>query len=168
MKVSTRKKKLNRKQKREIYRNVRRNIEKLLTYSINKKRARYSRKDHVKFLIYASLMNAFAEGISQSLDKVPLADTRLHYIKSQNREKMQEAFESQLKESIRKLKRQRRKLWKAVSIAIDWHDQMYYGDHEKTLMVNGTKPKDGSRYAFQFLTVSLLVDGERLVRTHAL
>lgn len=40
---------------------------------------------------------------------------------------------------------------------------MYYGDHVKTPMVNGTKPKDGSCYAFQFLTVSLLVDGERLV-----
>ena len=157
------KKKINRKQKREIYRNVRRNIERLLTYSINKKRARYSRRDHVKFLIYASLMNAFAEGISQSLDKVPSADTLLHYIKSQNREKMQEAFESQLKESVRKLKRQRRKLWKAISIAIDWHDQMYYGDHENTPMVNGTKPREGSSYAFQFLTVSLLVDGERLV-----
>jgi putative transposase len=157
------KKTLTRIQKREIYRKVRRNIEKLLTYSINKKRARYSRKDHIKSLIYASLMNAFAEGVSQSLDKVPSADTLLHYIKSQNREKMQQAFESQLKESIRKLKRQRRKLWKAVSIAIDWHDEMYYGDHEKTPMVNGTKPKDGSSYAFQFLTVSLLVDGERLV-----
>ncbi|MHB8701339.1 MAG: transposase [Nitrososphaerales archaeon] len=30
-------------------------------------------------------------------------------------------------------------------------------------MVNGTKPKDGSSYAFQFLTVSLLVEGLRLV-----
>jgi putative transposase len=157
------KKKLNRKQKREIYKKVRQNIERLLTYSINKKRARYSKKDHMKFLIYASLMNAFAEGVSQSLDKIPSADTLLHYIKSQNLEKMQEAFESQLEESIRILKRQRRKLWKAVSIAIDWHDEMYYGDHEKTPMVNGTKPREGSSYAFQFLTVSLLVDGERLV-----
>lgn len=156
------KKTLTRIQKREIYRNVRRNIERLLTYSINKRRARYSRKDHLKFLIYTSLMNAFAEGVSQSLDKVPSADTLLYYIKSQNREKMQEAFESQLKESIRRLKRQR-KLWKAISVAIDWHDEMYYGDHEKTPMVNGTKPKDGSSYAFQFLTVSLLVEGQRLV-----
>ncbi|MGI0081290.1 MAG: transposase, partial [Nitrososphaerales archaeon] len=155
-------KKLNRKQKRELYRKVGQNIEKLLTYSVSKRRARFSKKEHVKFLIYASLLNAFAEGISQSLDEVPSADTLLHYIKSQNREKMQEAFESQLKRNILRLKRQR-KLWKAVSIAIDWHDEMYYGDHEKTPMVNGTKPKEGSSYAFQFLTVSLLVEGERLV-----
>ncbi len=161
MKVSTRKRP-NRKQKREIYRKTRRNIERLLTYSVNKRRARFSKKDHAKFLIYASLLNAFAEGISQSLDDVPSADTLLHYVKSQDREKMQVAFESQLRRNILGLKRQR-KLWKAVSIAIDWHDEMYYGDHVKTPMVNGTKPKDGSCYAFQFLTVSLLVDGERLV-----
>jgi putative transposase len=155
-------KKLTRKQKREIYRKVRRNIETLLTYSINKRRVRYSKADHIRFFIYASLMTAFAEGVSQSLDKVPSADTLLHYIKTQNRDKMQEEFESQLGRSIIRLKRQR-KLWKAVSIAIDWHDEMYYGDHEKTPMVNGTKPKEGSSYAFQFLTVSLLVDGQRLV-----
>lgn len=160
--MNGKKKKLNRKQKREIYKGTKRNIERLLTYSVNKRRARFSKKDHAKFLIYASLLNAFAEGISQSLDDVPSADTLLRYIKSQNREKMQEAFESQLKENVGRLKRQR-KLWKAVSIAIDWHDEMYYGDHEKTPMVNGTRPKDGSSYAFQFLTVSLLVDGERLV-----
>lgn len=156
-------KKLNRRQKREIYGETRRSIEKLLTYSVNKRRARFSKEDHARFFIYASLLNAFAEGISQSLDEAPSADTLLHYIKSQDREKMQEVFESQLKRSIQKLKRRRRKLWKAVSIAIDWHDQMYYGDHKKTSMVNGTKSKKGSSYAFQFLTVSLLVEGERLV-----
>ncbi|MDG6996473.1 MAG: hypothetical protein JRN52_11170 [Nitrososphaerota archaeon] len=70
-------KKLSRKQKREIYTKVRRNIERLLTYSVNKRRARFTKADHVKFLVYASLLNAFAEGISKSLDKVPSADTLL-------------------------------------------------------------------------------------------
>ena len=72
------------------------------------------------------------------------------------------AFESQLKENVNRLKRQR-KLWKPVRVAIDWTDEMFYGDHENTPMVNGTKPKNGSSYAFQFLTVCILVDGERLV-----
>ena len=40
---------------------------------------------------------------------------------------------------------------------------MFYGDHEKTPMVNGTKHKNGSNYAYQFLTACILVDGERLV-----
>ncbi len=99
---------------------------------------------------------------SKSLRKTPSADTLLNYIKSQSREKLEEAFESQLKENVNKLKRLR-KLWKPVRVAIDWTDEMFYGDHVKTPMVNGTKQKNGSSYAFQFLTVCILVDGERLV-----
>jgi len=116
----------------------------------------------MKLLIFASLMNAFAEGASKSLRKALSADTLLHYIKSQGREKLEEAFESQLRENVNRLKRQR-KLWKPVRVAIDWTDEMFYGDHEKTPMVNGTKQKNGSSYAFQFLTVCILVEGERLV-----
>jgi len=36
-----------------------------------------------------------------------------------------------------------------------------YGENA-TDMVNGTKPKDGSCYAYQYLTTSILVDGRRL------
>lgn len=39
---------------------------------------------------------------------------------------------------------------------------MFYGDEESAEMVNGTKPRDGSSYAYQFLTASILVDGRRL------
>lgn len=151
-----------RKERRDLYKQVRRGVEKLLTYRMNKRRVRFSKEDHVKFLVVASLLNAFAEGISKSLRRVPSADTLLHYIKSQDQEAMVKAFELELKKSVSKLKRQR-KLWKRISIAIDWTDEMYYGEHETTSMVNGTKPKDGSSYAFQFLTIAVLVDGERLV-----
>jgi hypothetical protein len=48
-----------------------------------------------------------------------------------------------------------------VPIAFDWHDEMFYGD-ERTNVVNGTNPKAGSSYAYQFLTASVLVDGRRL------
>ena len=40
---------------------------------------------------------------------------------------------------------------------------MYYGDHEETPMVIGTMHRDGSNYAFKYLTASVLVDGERLI-----
>ncbi len=151
-----------RKEQRGLYRQVRREIEKLLTYDINKRRARFSKEDHVKSLVSASLLNAFAEGVSKSLRSAPSADTLLAYIKSQNQETLMKAFESQSKRSVCKLKK-RRKLWKRVSIAMDWTDEMYYGDHKKTAMVNGTKAKNGSSYAFQFLTIAVLDDGERLV-----
>jgi len=53
-------------------------------------------------------------------------------------------------------------LKRPVPIAFDWHDQMFYGDHDTAEMVNGTRPKDGSSYAYQYLTASILVDGKRL------
>lgn len=152
----------NRDLERKLYQKAKGNVEKLLTYAINKRRAIFSKKDHLKLLIFASLFNAFAEGASKSLSRTPSADTLLKYIKSQTREKLLEVFESQLKENVSRLKRQR-KLWKPVRVAIDWTDEMFYGDHKNTPMVNGTKHKNGSNYAFQFLTVCILVDGERLV-----
>lgn len=152
----------NRKIEKEIFRKAKHNVEELLTYAISKLRATFSKKDHLKLLIFASLFSAFAEGASKSLRKTPSADTLLKYIKSQTREKLLEAFESQLRENVSRLRRQR-KLWKPVRVAIDWTNEMFYGDHEKTPMINGTKQKNGSSYAFQFLTVCILADGERLV-----
>ena len=52
-------------------------------------------------------------------------------------------------------------LRRPVPIAFDWHDQMFYGDSDSE-MVNGTRPKDGSSRAYQYLTASILVDGKRL------
>ncbi|MEM3127456.1 MAG: hypothetical protein QW769_00455 [Nitrososphaerales archaeon] len=43
---------------------------------------------------------------------------------------------------------------------MDWHDDMYYG--KEADMVNGTKPRDGTSYAYQYMTASLLLDGIRL------
>ena len=153
----------NRKVEKEIYGEAKHNVEELLTYAINKRRAKFSKKDHIKLLIFASLMHVFAEGASKSLrKKTPSADTLLKYIKTQTKEQLREAFELQMKENVNRLKRQR-ELWKPVRIAIDWTAEMFYRDHEKTPMVNGTKHENGSNYAFQFLTICVLVDGERLV-----
>ena len=46
-------------------------------------------------------------------------------------------------------------------MAIDWHDEMYYGDPEAEGVV-GTQPKKGSHYAYRFAAASVLLDGERL------
>ncbi|MHB8565631.1 MAG: hypothetical protein ACYC7D_04870 [Nitrososphaerales archaeon] len=63
---------------------------------------------------------------------------------------------------MNRLKRQR-KLWKSVRVAIERTDAMFYGDLKNIPMVNGTKHKNRSNYAFQFLTVCILIDAERLV-----
>jgi hypothetical protein len=132
----------------------------LLTYD-EKNRALYTKKDHMKLLLTASLVNGFAEGVSRSLNNSPTGETLLSYIKGQEQEELHQAFDRLIEQNIKTI-RKRRKLTNPVPIAIDWHDVMYYGD-PKTSMVMGTNHKKGSNYAYEYLTASVLVDGERLV-----
>jgi len=46
-------------------------------------------------------------------------------------------------------------------LAIDAHDIMYYGDPAAEGVV-GTKPRKGSHWAYEFATISVLLDGERV------
>ncbi|MHB8566710.1 MAG: hypothetical protein ACYC7D_08150 [Nitrososphaerales archaeon] len=108
------------------------------------------------------MVNGFAEGFSKSLDKSPTGETLLSYIKTQTKEMLKQAFDDLVSKNVRKLQRQR-KLSLPVPVAIDLHDVMYYGDRAETPMVIGTMHRDGSNYAFKYLTASVLVDGERLI-----
>lgn len=145
---------------KKLYTFTRIHIQDLLTYDV-KKRALYSKEEHLKLLLTASLVNGFAEGVSRSLSNSPTGETLLSYIKSQEQEKLHRIFDSIIEKNVNAL-RKRRKLVLRVPIAIDWHDVMYYGD-PKTPMVIGTQHKKGSNYAYEYLTASVLVDGERLV-----
>lgn len=152
MKINSRKK---------LYEFTKKQVRGLLTYDL-KERAIYSKDEHLKLLISASLVNGFAEGVSESLNESPTGETLLSYIKTQTKEMLKQAFDDLLSKNVRKLQRQR-KLSLPVPIAIDLHDVMYYGDHEETPMVIGTLHRDGSNYAFEYLTASVLTDGERLI-----
>ncbi len=46
-------------------------------------------------------------------------------------------------------------------LAIDAHDIMYYGDPAAEGVI-GTKPRKGSHWAYEFATISVLLDGERV------
>lgn len=50
---------------------------------------------------------------------------------------------------------------RAVPIAFDWHDQMFYA-YRDAEMVNGMTEKDGSSQAYHYLTAGILADGRRL------
>ena len=52
-------------------------------------------------------------------------------------------------------------LSKPLTLAIDWHDEMYYSDPEAEGVV-GTQRKKGSHYAHRFAAANVLLDGERL------
>lgn len=145
---------------KKLYTFTERHAKDLLTYD-DKERTLYTKNDHLKLLLTASLVNGFAEGVSRSLNSSPTGETLLSYIKSQEQEILHKAFDSLVEKNIKTL-RKRRKLSIKVPIAIDWHDVMYYGS-PNTPMVIGTQHKKGSCYAYEYLTASVLVDGERLV-----
>jgi hypothetical protein len=99
--------------------------------------------------------------VSRKLNsRTPTGETALSYFKSMDRLELLSAASVVLEEQVEELKR-KGVLSRPVPIAFDWHDEMFYGD-ERADMVNGTKPKNGSSYAYQFLTASILVDGKRL------
>jgi Transposase DDE domain len=124
----------------------------------------YTKADYIRLLVNSSVLNAYAEGTSNVSNKVgarvPNSDTALLRFKGIDRYELQSVVSIVLEEQVDELKR-KGLLNKPVPIAFDWHDQMFYGEKE-TDMVNGTRPKDGSSYAYQYLTASILVDGKRL------
>jgi Transposase DDE domain len=124
----------------------------------------YTKADYIRLVVNSSVLNAYAEGTSNVSNKVgtrvPNADTALLRFKTIDRYELQSVISIVLEEQVDELKR-RGLLGRPVPIAFDWHDQMFYGDRDAE-MVNGTKPKDGSSYAYQYLTASILVDGKRL------
>lgn len=145
---------------RGFYKYTKQNVKAFLAYDI-KPKAHYSKDDHLKLLLAASLVNGFAEGVSRSLNSTPTGETLLSYIKSQRQTAIQETFDQLVEDNVKALRKQR-KFSAKVTIAIDWHDVMYYGNPE-TPMVLGTQHKKGSNYAFEYLTASVLSDGERIV-----
>jgi hypothetical protein len=124
----------------------------------------YRKSDYIRLLVNSSVLNAYVEGMSNVSNKVgagvPNADTALMYFKTIDRYELQSVVSMVLEEQVGELKG-RGLLSRPVPIAFDWHDQMFYGDRDAE-MVNGTRPKDGSSYAYQYLTASILVDGKRL------
>lgn len=124
----------------------------------------YAKSDYMRLLVNSSALNAYAEGMSNVSNKigtrVPNSDTALLRFKSIDRYELQSVASIVLEEQVNELKR-KGLLNRPVPIAFDWHDQMFYGE-KGTDMVNGTKPKDGSSHAYQYLTASILVDGKRL------
>jgi hypothetical protein len=122
-----------------------------------KPRSLYEKVDYISLLVNATIMNTYAEGMSDVSRKlgnhIPTGETALSYYKHIDRYELQSVISIVLEEQVDELKR-KGLLKRPVPIAFDWHDEMFYGDELTTEMVNGTKPKAGSCYAYQYLTAS--------------
>lgn len=141
---------------------VRHRAGKLLTYTVPED-AWYTKEEHLSLLLLASMANGFLEGVSRSVPGCLSSETLLKYLKQQEPVAVLEAFDKTVEQNVQAL-RKKRKLQNRVAVALDWHDVMFYGN-PATPMVLGTQHKKGSCYAFEFLTCSVLVAGERIVVT---
>lgn len=148
------------KKDKRFFKFVRHWAGKLLTYEVPEN-ARYSKEDHLSLLLLTSLANGFLDGVSKSVPDCLTGETLLKYLKRQEPVQVLETFDEIVKQNVQAL-RKKRKLQNRVAIALDWHDVMFYGN-PATPMVIGTQHKKGSCYAFEFLTCSILVAGERIV-----
>jgi Transposase DDE domain len=125
----------------------------------------YPKMDYISLLVKASILNGYAEGTSNVSRKllprrVPTGETVLSYFKDIDRYELQSATSIVFEEQVHELRR-KGLLRRPVPVAFDWHDQLFYGDKESE-MVHGIRSKDGSSYAYQYLTASILLDGRRL------
>jgi hypothetical protein len=139
---------LDTKKKSELTDFMARQLEPFLAYEL-KERSVYSKREHLRVLLSASLMNGFATGVSDALGDSPTGETLLSYIKTQKEEVIRKAFDGLVNENVSRLRRQKRRFRMPLPVAVDLHDVMYYGDHDSTRMVIGTKPTSGSCYAFE-------------------
>jgi hypothetical protein len=110
--------------------------------------------DTIRTLLLASLDNNYVEGCAQNLRIC--GQTVRNHLKTQNSQRLLQVNQQTIQEMKRK-----GALSKPLTLAVDWHDIMYYGD-PKAKGVVGTQRKNGSNHAYRFATISVLVNGQRL------
>ncbi len=118
---------------------VRKTVADLIKPLISESRhSQYKKEQITDVLITASLMHESLETTA----KEPISDTVFLRITRSYKK---------LRKIIRK---GRPKIDKEVDLAIDVHDEMYHGEKKRGIV--GTKPKNGSHFAFKFLAVRIV------------
>jgi len=112
------------------------------------------KQDIIRVLLSAAFDNDYVEGCAQSLHIC--GQTIRNHLKQQNPNRL-----LQVNQQIIKEMKQKGALSKPLVLAIDWHDEMYYGNPASEGVV-GAMPKNGSCYAYRFATASVVLKGERL------
>jgi putative transposase len=117
---------------------------------------KYSYNDFFKLLTYAGINNGCAEGSANNLnfyseEECPNGDTLLYHIKKFDTSELLESYEK-ITDQIITLAKNRGLLNGPVDCAIDFTDELYYGDRNDPMVV-GTKPQKGTSKAFRFATI---------------
>ena len=104
-------------------------------------------------LLMASVTNSYVEG-SSHLTGISGQTVRNH-LRDKNPEKL-----LRINDDLIATMRDNGILRKPLKVAIDWHDEMYYGNTE-TEGIIGTKNKAGTNYAYEYATASIVVKRKR-------
>ena len=121
--------------------------------------AEYPQKQHLKVLLSATADNASAESISDENPHLPSSDTVLGNLRQQDWEGIKKDFDNVIDATIKLVNHQR---WfrKPVVLAIDFTDDLYYGEAD-TEGIIGIKPKRGASYAYRVATIEIVEQGKR-------
>ncbi len=107
----------------------------------------------INTLVLSGLMNSYVEG--RASDMGLCGQTVRNNIREQDPDALLQLSD----EIIGKVKKGYLK--RPLIMAIDWHDIMYYGDHEAYGVI-GTQPKNGTRWAYEFGSISTAAGGPGL------
>lgn len=118
------------------------------------KNAFYSVFDIIQPVIEAAVAATSVERKAKTAD----ADTVFYHLGKLTVEDVEALLKRKVKRAVKLAKRRfgNRKF----AIAIDYTDEMFYGNEEQAPVV-GTKPKNGTSYAFKYLTVNIAMAGCR-------
>jgi len=111
-------------------------------------------EETLRVVTLASLSNSYVEGTASKLGLC--GQTIRNRLKQQDPSR----FFAANADVVRKM-RAKGAFSKPVTIAVDAHDEMFYGDRSAD-GVAGTQFKKGSNYAYRFATASVLADGQRI------
>ncbi|HUU87171.1 MAG TPA: transposase [Candidatus Glassbacteria bacterium] len=120
---------------------------------------KYSFSDFFKLLTYAGINNGCAEGSANNLnfysgEGCPNGDTLLYHLKKFDTSELLESYEK-ITDQIITMAKNRGLLNGPVDCAIDYTDELYYGDRNDPMVV-GTKPQKGTSKAYRFATLTIV------------
>ncbi len=147
---------------KDIEKRVYKQITKLLNEHINlnlSPEAKFTQIQHLTLLVLAALDNTSAEAIARDKFRLPSSDTVLNAVKELDWRDVKRGFDRILDVTLLQLRKQRM-LGGSVMLAIDFHDDRYYGAKDDEGVV-GTKPERGTCYAFRIATIDIVMHGCR-------
>lgn len=124
---------------------------------------RYKERDYLDTLTHMAMNQDFTNNGSQTFalqrGKSPSGHNLLYHVGGLSRSEIMEMFD-RVFETIHKMGRSKNVFYRTMDVAIDLTDWPYYGDKNDPMIV-GAMFQRGTKYAYRFATIAIVVDGRR-------